>query len=216
MSDQEPRLQECSINEDRVKLTLKCGLLCATRKSVLIENINNMKPTYLAKVTCEKEKAEFSTKQTNMSVTSQTRKDEVKSDMSYNQLEELPPEAFSHNPHLIELNLLNCMFHSGPDKEAEEEPEKGQEKVHKHDHPCLEHTKPQDTRKWQLNTKHREPAEPEQPETEPTDSTDKITAQPMKTETKDNKQSQKDVAANSECEELQTDFQGDQDQSTDE
>ncbi|XP_022804767.1 uncharacterized protein LOC111341986, partial [Stylophora pistillata] len=104
----------------------------------------------------------------------------------------------------------------GPDKEAEEEPEKGQEKVHKHDHPCLEHTKPQDTRKWQLNTKHREPAEPEQPETEPTDSTDKITAQPMKTETKDNKQSQKDVAANSECEELQTDFQGDQDQSTDE
>ncbi|XP_022809438.1 G-protein coupled receptor GRL101-like [Stylophora pistillata] len=104
----------------------------------------------------------------------------------------------------------------GPDKEAEEEPEKEQEEVHKHDHPCLENTEPQDTCKWQLNTKHKEPAKPEQLETEPTDSTDKITAQPMKTETKDNIQSQKDVAANSEYEELQTDFQGDQDQSTDE
>ena len=108
------------------------------------------------------------------------------------------------------------MFHSGLYKEAEEEPEKEQEEVHKHDHSCLEHTEPQDTCKWKLNTKHKEPAKPEQPETEPTDSIDKIAAQPMKTVTKDHKQSQKDVAANSEYEELQTDFQGDQDQSTDE
>ncbi|PFX12006.1 G-protein coupled receptor GRL101 [Stylophora pistillata] len=99
-------------------------------------------------------------------------------------------------------------------KEAEEEPEKEQEEVHKHNHSCLEHTEPQDTCKWKLNTKHKEPARPEQPETEPTDSIDKIAA--MKTETKDHKQSQKDVAANSEYEEFQTDFQGDQDQSTDE
>ena len=35
----------------------------ATQKSVLIGNTANMKPTYSAKVTCEKEK-EFSTKQT--------------------------------------------------------------------------------------------------------------------------------------------------------
>ena len=39
----------------------------ATPKSVLIGNTANMKPTYAAKVACEKEKAEFSTKQTNMS-----------------------------------------------------------------------------------------------------------------------------------------------------
>ena len=40
----------------------------ATPKSVLIGNIANMKPTYSAKVACEKEKAEFSTKQTNVTV----------------------------------------------------------------------------------------------------------------------------------------------------
>ena len=39
----------------------------ATPKSVLIGNTANMKLTYSAKVACEKEKAEFSTKQTNMS-----------------------------------------------------------------------------------------------------------------------------------------------------
>ena len=36
----------------------------ATPKSVLIGNTANMKPTYSAKVACEKERAEFSTKQT--------------------------------------------------------------------------------------------------------------------------------------------------------
>ena len=39
----------------------------ATPKSVLIGNTANTKPTYSANVACEKEKAEFSTKQTNMS-----------------------------------------------------------------------------------------------------------------------------------------------------
>ena len=39
----------------------------ATPKIVLIGNTANMKPTYSAKVACEKEKAEFSTKKTNMS-----------------------------------------------------------------------------------------------------------------------------------------------------
>ena len=39
----------------------------ATPKSVQIGNTANMKPTYSAKVACEKGKAEFSTKQTNMS-----------------------------------------------------------------------------------------------------------------------------------------------------
>ncbi|XP_022810081.1 glutamic acid-rich protein-like [Stylophora pistillata] len=107
-------------------------------------------------------------------------------------------------------------FGAAGGEEAEEELEKDQEEVHKHDHPCLEHTEPQDTCKWKLNTKHRKPAKPEQPETEPTDSTDKITPHPKETETKDHKQSHKDVAANSEYEELPTDFQGDQDQSTDE
>ena len=45
----------------------------ATTKSVLIGNTANMKPTYSATVACRKEKAEFSTKQTNMSC-----QDEVK------------------------------------------------------------------------------------------------------------------------------------------
>ena len=39
----------------------------ATPKSVLIGNTANMKPTYSEKIACEKDKVEFSTKQTNMS-----------------------------------------------------------------------------------------------------------------------------------------------------
>lgn len=107
------------------------------------------------------------------------------------------------------------MSHVEPDKEAEEEPKKQQEEVYKHDRPCVEHIEPQDTCKRQLNTKHKEPAEPGQPESEPTDSADKITAQPKKTETEDHKQSQKDVAVNSENEESHNDCKGDDDQSTD-
>ena len=38
-----------------------------TPKSVQKGNTANMNPTYSVKVACEKEKAEFSTKQTNMS-----------------------------------------------------------------------------------------------------------------------------------------------------
>ncbi|XP_022784718.1 G-protein coupled receptor GRL101-like [Stylophora pistillata] len=104
----------------------------------------------------------------------------------------------------------------GPDKEAEEDTEKEQEEVHKHDHSCVEHTGPRDTCKGQLNTIHREPAKPGQPETEPTDSTDKITAQSKKTDTEDHRQSQRDVAANSEYEEPHIDLKGDEDQSSDE
>ncbi|PFX12567.1 G-protein coupled receptor GRL101 [Stylophora pistillata] len=104
----------------------------------------------------------------------------------------------------------------GPDKEAQEEPEKEQQEVHKHDHSCVEHTGLQDTCKGQLNTKRKEPAKPGQPDTEPTDSTDKITPQSKKTDTEDHRQSQKDVAANSEYEEPHIDLKGYEDQSSDE
>ena len=45
------------------------------------------------------------------------------------------------------------MFHTGPDKEAEEETEKERENVHKHEHPRAEHAKPQD--EGQLKTKQK-------------------------------------------------------------
>ena len=88
------------------------------------------------------------------------------------------------------------MFHTGPDKEAEEETEKEREKVHKHEHPRAEHTKPQD--EGQLKTKQKRSAKPGQPENEP--KTEIIKSQ--------------DVTGNCEFEQPQRDSAGDEDNST--
>ena len=93
------------------------------------------------------------------------------------------------------------MFHTGPDKEAEEETEKEREKVHKHEHPRAEHTKPQD--EGQLKTKHKRSAKPGQPENEPTGNEPKTEI--IKSQ---------DVTGNCEFEQPQRDSAGDEDNST--
>ena len=93
------------------------------------------------------------------------------------------------------------MFHTGPDKEAEEETEKERENVHKHEHPRAEHTKPQD--EGQLKTKHKRSAKPGQPENEPTGNEPKTEI--IKSQ---------DVTGNYEFEQPQRDSAGDEDNST--
>ena len=100
------------------------------------------------------------------------------------------------------------MFHTGPNKEAVEEPEKEQGEVPKHEDPRVEHTEPQD--KEPQDIKRKEPPKPGQPETEPFESNEQMTAQPKKTRTEDHTKSQNDAAANSQYEQQHADFSGEE------